>query len=162
MATAELEKLRNVGLLGQGGSGKTSLGEAMLFAAGGTQRVGKVQDGTAGLDHEAEEIKHYVSISTAFHSLTLKKKPFQLIDTPGYAAFLADSINCMRAFGGAVFVLNPSVGLRVESERLWDKANNNGIARLFFASKMDHEQDNVVERVDSILEGLEVKGVHLQ
>jgi translation elongation factor EF-G len=63
MATAELEKLRNVGLLGQGGSGKTSLGEAMLFAAGVTQRLGKVQDGTSVLDHEPEEIKHYVSIS---------------------------------------------------------------------------------------------------
>src|SRR5215468_2504618 len=162
MATAELEKLRNVGLLGQGGSGKTSLGEAMLFTAGVTQRLGRVQEGTSVLDHEAEEIKHYVSISTAFHSLTWKKHPFELIDTPGYAAFLADSINCMRAFGGAVFVLNPSVGLRVESERLWDKANDNRIGRFFFASKMDHEQDNVVERVDSMLEGLEVKGIHLQ
>ena len=110
MATAELEKLRNVGILGQGGSGKTSLGEAMLFAAGATQRLGKVQEGTSVLDHEPEEIKHYVSISTAFHTLAWKKHPFQLIDTPGYAAFLADSINCMRAFGGAVFVLNPSVG----------------------------------------------------
>ena len=70
MATAELEKLRNVGLLGQGGSGKTSLGEAMLFTAGATQRLGKVQDGTSVLDHEPEEIKHYVSISTAFHTLT--------------------------------------------------------------------------------------------
>ena len=162
MATAELEKLRNVGLLGQGGSGKTSLGEAMLFAAGVTQRLGKVQEGTSVLDHEPEEIKHYVSISTAFHTLVWKKHPFQLIDTPGYAAFLADSINCMRAFGGAVFVLNPSVGIRVESERLWDKANDNRIGRVFFASKMDHEQDNVIERIDSMLEGLEVKGVHLQ
>jgi elongation factor G len=162
MATAELEKLRNVGLLGQGGSGKTSLGEAILFAAGMTQRLGKVQEGTSVLDHEPEEIKHYVSISTAFHSLTWKRHPFQLIDTPGYAAFLADSINCMRAFGGAVFLLNSSVGLRVESERLWDKANDNRISRIFFASKMDHEQDNVVERIDSMLGGLEIKGVHLQ
>jgi elongation factor G len=90
----------------------------------------------------------------------MEKHPFQLIDT-GYAAF-GGSINCMRAFGGAVFVLNPSVGLRVESERLWDKANDNRISRLFFASKMDHEQDNAAERIDSMLEGLEVKGIHLQ
>ncbi len=162
MATAELEKLRNVGILGQGGSGKTSLGEAMLFAAGATPRLGKVQEGTSVLDSEPEEIKHYVSISTAFHTLTWRRHPFQLIDTPGYAAFLADSINCMRAFGGAVFVLNPSVGLRVESERLWNKANDNRICRILFASKMDHEQDNVVQRVDSMLEGLGAKAVHLQ
>jgi elongation factor G len=162
MAVAELDKLRNVGILGQGGSGKTSLGEAMLFAAGATQRLGKVQDGTSALDYEPEEIKHHVSISTAFHTLAWKKYPMTLIDTPGYAAFLADSINCMRAFGGAVFVLNPSVGLRVESERLWARANEDRVSRLLFVSKMDHEQANVEERIAPILETLEAKGVYLQ
>jgi elongation factor G len=162
MATAELDKLRNVGILGQGGSGKTSLGEAMLFASGATQRLGRVLDGASAFDYEPEEIKHHVSISTAFHSLAWKKHPFHLIDTPGYAAFLADSINCMRAFGSAAFVLNPSVGLRVESERLWAMANDNGIARLFFASKMDHEQADAAERIDALLEDLGAKGVHLQ
>jgi elongation factor G len=162
MAQAELEKLRNVGILGQGGSGKTSLGEAMLFAAGATQRLGRVQDGTSAFDHEPEEIKHQVSISTAFHSLSWKKAPMTLIDTPGYAAFLADSLNCMRAFGGAVFVLNPTVGLRVESERLWAKANEDRVGRLLFVAKMDHEPANVEERIDRILEGLEAKGLYLQ
>src|SRR5438128_4292873 len=162
MAIGEIEKLRNVGLLGQGGCGKTSLGEAMLFAAGATQRLGRVQDGTSVLDYEPEEIKHHATISTAFHSLTWKKFFFQLIDTPGYAAFLADSINCMRAFGSAVFVLNPSVGFRVESERLWAKANESRVSRLLFATKMDHEQANAPERIDSMLEGLEAKGIHLQ
>jgi elongation factor G len=162
MAVAEIDKLRNIGILGQGGSGKTSLGEAMLFAAGTTQRLGRVQDGTSALDYEPEEVKHHVSISTAFHSLTWKKFRFDLIDTPGYATFLADAINCMRAFGGAVFVINPSVGLRVESERLWQQANDNGISRLLFVNKVDHEQGNIIERVDSVLEGIEAKGVHLQ
>ena len=162
MAVAELEKLRNFGILGQGGSGKTSLGEAMLFAAGATQRLGKVQDGTSVLDHEPEEIKHRVSISTAFHSLSWKKFPMTLIDTPGYAAFLADSINSMRGFGGAVFVLNPVVGIRVESERLWEKANENRVSRLLFVSKMDHEQGDVEGRIAPMLEALECKGVYLQ
>jgi elongation factor G len=162
MAIGEIERLRNVGVLGQGGCGKTSLGEAMLFAAGATQRLGRVQDGTSVLDYEPEEIKHHATISTAFHSLTWKKCFLQLIDTPGYAAFLADSINCMRAFGSAVFVLNPSVGFRVESERLWAKANENRVSRLLFATKMDHEQANAAERIASMLEGLEAKGVHLQ
>jgi elongation factor G len=162
MAAAELEKLRNVGILGQGGSGKTSLGEAMLFAAGATQRLGRVQDGTSAFDHEPEEIKHQVSISTAFHSLSWKKSPMTLIDTPGYAAFLADSLNCMRAFGGAIFTLNPSVGLRVESESLWAKANEDRVSRLLFVAKMDHEPANVEERIDGILERLEAKGLYLQ
>ena len=162
MAAAELDKLHNVGILGQGGSGKTSLGEAMLFAAGASPRLGRVQDGTTVLDYEPEEIKHHVSISTAFHSLSWKKHALSLIDTPGYAAFLADAINCMRAFGSAVFVLNPSVGLRVESERLWARANENRISRLLFAAKMDHEQDNASERINAMLQILEAKGVYLQ
>jgi elongation factor G len=162
MAAAELDKLRSVGILGQGGSGKTSLGEAMLFAAGATQRLGKVLDGTSVLAHEPEEIKHRISISAAFHSLSWKKYAVTLIDTPGYAAFLADTINCMRAFGGAVFVLNPAVGLRVESERLWDQANADGVSRLLFVAKMDHEQGDVEQRIAPMLETLEAKGVYLQ
>lgn len=162
MAAVELDKVRNVGLLGQGGSGKTSLGEAMLFAAGVTSRLGRVQDGTSVLDYDPEEIKHLASISTALHSLSWRKYSLTLVDTPGYATFLADSINCMRAFEAAVFVLNPSVGLRVESERLWAEANKNKISRLLFVNKMDHEQDGVGERIDSILKALEIKGVHLQ
>ena len=162
MAATELENLRIVGILGQGGSGKTSLAEAMLFAAGATQRLGRVQDGTSVFDHDPEEIKHQVSISTAFHSVSWKKHSLTLADTPGYAAFLADSINCARAFGAAVFVLNPSVGLRVESERLWATANANGICRLLFVNKMDHEQADALERIEPMLSGLDAKGVHLQ
>ena len=158
MAAAELEKLRNVGILGQGGSGKTSLGEAMLFGAGATQRLGKVLDGTSVLDHEPEEIKHHISISTAFHSLSWKKFPMTVLDTPGYAAFLADTINSMRAFGGAVFVLNPSVGLRVEAEQLWAQANEDKVSRLLFVNKMDHEQAEVEQRIAPMLETLEAKG----
>ncbi len=162
MAVAELDKLRNVGILGQGGSGKTSLGEAMLFAAGATQRLGKVQDGTSVLDYEPEEIKHRVSISTAFHSLSWKKHAVTLIDMPGYAAFMADSINCMRACSGAIFALNPLVGLRVESERLWARANEDRISRILFVTKMDHEPAGVEERLAPMLETLEAKGICLQ
>ena len=163
MAATELDKLRNVGILGQGGSGKTSLGEAMLFAAGATQRLGKVQDGTSVFDHEPEEIKHHVSISTAFHSLTWKKHAITLIDTPGYAAFLADSINCMRAFGGAVFVLNPAVGLRVESEQLWARANEDRVSRLLVRRpRWIMSQATSHERIAPMLETLEAKGVYLQ
>ena len=162
MAVAELDKLRNVGILGQGGSGKTSLGEAMLFGAGATQRLGKVLDGTSVLDSEPEEIKHHISISTGFHSLSWKKFPMTLIDTPGYAAFIADTINSMRAFGGAIFVLNPSVGLRVESERLWAQANDDKVCRVLFVNKMDHEQADVEQRIAPMLETLEAKAVYLQ
>jgi elongation factor G len=162
MALTELDKVRNVGVLGQGGSGKTSLGEAMLLVAGATQRLGRVQDGTSVFDHEPEETKHHVSISTAFHSLSWAKHPLTLVDTPGYAAFLADTVNCMRAFDSAVFVLNPMVGLRVESERLWTSANDERIGRLLFVNKMDHEPSNVEQRINELVESLEAKALYLQ
>jgi elongation factor G len=159
---AEIDKLRNVGILGHGGAGKTSLGEAMLFGAGVTQRLGRVEEGTSVFDFEPEEIKRRISISTAFHSLAWKKLALTLIDTPGYATFLADTIQCMRAFGGAIFLLSPSTGLRVETERLWARANESNMSRLIFISKMDREKANIKDAMEAIFEGLEAKGVYLQ
>jgi elongation factor G len=75
---------------------------------------------------------------------------------------LADSLNCLRAIDGALFVLNPVSGLRVEAERLWTQANAQRLGRILFVNKVDHEQAGVSERVDELLKGLEVKGVHLQ
>jgi elongation factor G len=135
----ETDKLRNVGILGHGGVGKTSLGEAMLFAAGATQRHGRVADGTSILDFEPEEIHRQISLSTAFHSLPWKKHNLYLIDTPGYATFLPDTLNSMRAFRGAVLLLSPSSGLRVETERLWERANEQNVSRLIFVGKMERE-----------------------
>jgi len=158
----ELDKLRNVGILGHGGAGKTSLGEAMLFAGGASQRLGRVEDGTTIFDFEPEEIRRRISLSTAFHSLSWKKVRLTLIDTPGYAAFLPDTINCIRGLGGAVFLLNPSAGLRVETERLWTRANDCSLSRLIFISKMEREKSNVREALEAIFSGLEVRGVYLQ
>ena len=158
----ELDRLRNVGILGQGGAGKTSLGEAMLFVAGATQRLGRVEDGTSVFDFEPEETRRRVSISTAFHSLSWKKNHFMLIDTPGYAPFLPDTINCMRAFRGAVFLFSPSTGFKVEAEKLWLAANERNLSRLLFVSKMEREKSDFREAIDSVLSGLEAKGVYLQ
>lgn len=159
---ADIERLRNVGILGHGSSGKTSLGEAMLFAAGVTPRIGRVEDGTSVFDFEPEEIRRKISISTAFHSLPWKKFHLTLIDTPGYAPFLPDTINCLRAFGGGVFLLSPSTGLKVEAEKLWGAANDRGLSRLLFISKMEREKSNIREGVEAILKALEAKGVFLQ
>ncbi|MBI4527964.1 MAG: elongation factor G [Deltaproteobacteria bacterium] len=158
----DIDKLRNVGILGHGGAGKTSLGEALLFCAGITQRLGRTEEGTSVFDFEPEEIKRHISISTAFHSLTWKKTHLTLLDTPGYAPFLADSINCLRAFEGAVFLLNPSTGLKVEAEKLWASANGRNLSRLIFVSKIDREKSDIDEGIEALMNGLEAKGVRLQ
>ena len=162
MAAIEAGRLRNVGLLGHRGAGKTSLGEAMLFAAGRTNRLGRVEDGTSAFDYEPEEIHRQVSISTAFHSLEWKKTTCVLVDTPGFATFLPETIHSLAGFGGAVFVLHAGAGLRVETERLWGHAADRGIPRLFFVNRMDREEADPVEAVDAITEGLGIKGIHVQ
>ncbi len=158
----ELEMLRNVGILGQGGVGKTSVGEAMLLAAGVTQRLGKIEEGTTLFDFEAEEIKRRISLSTAFHSLPWKKFRLYLIDTPGHTPFLPEAIHSMRAFKGALFFFSPSTGLKVEAEKLWNAASQQQISRLIFVSKMEREKSNPEEAIDAILKGLGVEGVYLQ
>ena len=162
MAAIEAGQLRNVGLLGHRGAGKTSLGEAMLFAAGSTNRLGRVEDGSSAFDYEPEEINRQVSISTAFHSLEWKKTVCALVDTPGFATFLPETIHSLAAFGGAVFVLHAGAGLRVETERLWGYAGERGLPRMFFVNRMDREETDPVEAVDAIAADLGIKGIHVQ
>ena len=158
----EIDKLRNVGILGHGGSGKTSLGDAMLFAAGATARLGKVADGTSALDFEPEEVHRHSSLSTALHSLSWKKNRVCLIDTPGQSPFIPDTLNCMRAFRSAIFVLSPSTGVRVEAERLWQRANELKVSRIGFVSKMEREKGGYKEGLAAIFSALEAKGVPVQ
>jgi elongation factor G len=158
----ELEKLRNVGILGQGGVGKTSVGEAMLFAAAATQRLGKVDEGNTAFDFEAEEIKRRISLSTAFHSLSWNKFHLYLIDTPGYTPFLPEAVSSMRAFKGAVFLFSPSTGLKVEAERLWNAANERQMSRLILVNKMDREKPDQEEAMNAILRELGAEAVYLQ
>ncbi len=162
MAAIEAARLRNVGLLGHRGAGKTSLGEAMLFAAGRTNRLGRVEDGTSAFDHEPEEINRQVSISTAFHSLEWNKTACVLVDTPGFATFLPETVHSLASFGGAVFVLHAGAGLRVETERLWGYAAERGLPRMFFVNRMDREEADPMEAVDAIAAALGVKGIHVQ
>lgn len=162
MAAVEAGRLRNVGLLGHRGVGKTSLGEAMLFAAGRTNRLGRVEDGASAFDHEPEEIQRQVSISAAFHSLEWRKSLCMLVDTPGFATFLPETVHSLEGFGGAVFVLHAGAGLRVETERLWGYAAERRMPRLLFVNRMDREETEAVEAVDAIAGSLGVKGLHVQ
>ena len=158
----EAGRLRNVGLLGHRGAGKTSLGEALLFAAGSTNRVGRVEDGSSAFDYEPEEIQRQVSISTAFHSLEWQKTTCVLVDTPGFATFLPETVHSLPACGGAVFVLHAGAGLRVEAERLWGYAVERGLPRMFFVNRMDREESDPVEAVDAIAGELGGKAIHVQ
>src|SRR5262245_27603830 len=107
MAADEVAKLRNVAIVGQGGTGKTTVADALLFAAGATTRIGRVDDGSSQFDTEPEEQRRKTSITSGLHHATWKKHDLNVIDTPGYSPFLHDTRNCLRAATGAVLALGP-------------------------------------------------------
>jgi elongation factor G len=151
MSVEGANQIRNLGIIGQGGGGKTSLAEAILFDAGGNTRIGRVDDGTSVFDFEPEEVKRQQSLSTSFHHVAWKKCEINLIDMPGYANFLPDSLNCMRVCSGLVLVVEAAPGaLKVEAEHLWARANDLGLPRLAFVTKLDRENADFDAAVDEL------------
>jgi elongation factor G len=140
MAVEEIGRLRSIAIVGQGGTGKTQLAEAMLFTAGAITRLGRPDDGTAAMDFEPEELHRHVSISSSFHHLEWKKNEIIFADTPGYNAFLPDCFNTLRAVDGLIFVVSPGSDMKVESEKIWDAAGQLGLPRIAFVSRLDRER----------------------
>lgn len=162
MAVDDIRRIRTVGLLAEGGAGKTTLGEALLYAAGTTSRQGRVDDGSSVFDFEPEEVRRKITLSTAFHSLSWKKHRLFLIDPPGYANFLPDTRAAMEAMAGALFVASPTGHLKVESERLWGWANDLSLPRLVCLSRMDREEGSLEKALTEMNKVLEAKLVAIQ
>ena len=123
-------QIRNIVLIGHGGCGKTSLAEALLFGAGATSRLGKVDDGSSVLDYEPEEIKRQITISTAFHHYQWKKHTVYLADTPGDDNFLADTRATLQVGDGAVVVVDAVDGVKVGTEKVWQTATVSPVTSL--------------------------------
>jgi elongation factor G len=154
MAAEDVQRIRSIGLIGQGDVGKTTLGEAMLFVAGAIPRMGRVDDGTATLDFEPEETRHQVSLATGFHHFSWKKHEVTLADTPGYANFLPETRACIRALTGAVLVLSPTGDLKVEAERVSMWAREEGVPLIAFVNRMDRERAELASAVKDLAETL--------
>jgi elongation factor G len=155
MSPEEVAKLRNVAIVGQGGTGKTSVADAMLFAAGAATRIGRVDDGSSAFDTEAEEQRRKSTITAALHHVTWKKHELSLIDTPGYSAFLHDTHNCLVAATGVVLVLGPTGGeIKVETEKVWAWCQERGLPAVGFVTRLDRERASV----DNALEDLKLLG----
>jgi elongation factor G len=154
--------IRNLVLIGHGGCGKTSLAEALLFTAGATSRLGKVDDGTSVLDYEPEELKRKITISTAFHHYQWKKHTAYLADTPGDDNFLADTRAALHVADGAVVVIDAVDGVKVGTEKVWQAANHYGLPRLIFINKLDRERADFHQALQEARDVLEVQAVPLQ
>jgi len=155
-------QIRNIVLIGHGGCGKTSLAEALLFGAGATSRLGKVDDGSSVLDYEPEEIKRQITISSAFHHYQWKKHTVYLADTPGDDNFLADTRATLHVGDSAVVVVDAVDGVKVGTEKVWQTANRYSLPRLVFINKMDRERADFHQVLKEIREVLEVQAVPIQ
>lgn len=139
MKDYKTENLRNVGLYGHGGSGKTTIAEAMLFNTGVLDRFGKVEDGTTATDFDPEEVKRKISISAALAPCEWKEKRINIIDTPGYFDFVGEVVASMKVVDGAVIAVDSIGGVEVGAEKAWDFVNEGKKSCMFFVNKLDRE-----------------------
>jgi elongation factor G len=152
MKTYSTEKLRNVVLVGHGGSGKTTLAEALLARSGAINRVGRVEDGTTASDTEPEEQKREISISLAVLPVEWSGHKINLIDTPGYADFIGDVDAALGVADLAVFVVSAVEGVEVQAEVVWRKCATLGVPRLVFVNKLDRERADFQRTLDQLRE----------
>lgn len=155
-------ELRNIGLIGHGGAGKTSLAEALLFDAGVTTRFGSVDQGNSAMDFEPEEVRRHVSISTAFHHYTWKKHMVSIIDTPGDANFFSDTRSCLQAADSAIVVIEAIDGVKVQTEQAWEFADRLEIPKAVFINKMDRDRADFFATLKDVADTFSTKAILLQ
>lgn len=130
-------ELRNVVLLGHGGSGKTSLAEALLFTSKAIDRLGKIADGNTVMDYDPEETKRHVSISTAVAPFEWKNTTINIIDTPGYFDFVGELLEGLRVADSAIITVAGHV--EVGTEKAWDYVVERNMPRAFFLNKLNED-----------------------
>jgi elongation factor G len=139
MKDYKTEQIRNVVLLGHGGTGKTSLSEAALFASGAVTRLGRVEDGTTTSDFEPDEQKRHISISLALIPCEWQGHKINIIDTPGYADFIGEVKSGIRAADLGLVAVDAVAGVQVGTESAWGHADREQLPRVIFINRMDRE-----------------------
>ena len=146
------KNLRNVGLIGHGATGKTSLAESLLFYTNNIDRLGKVEDGTTVMDYEQEEKKRKISLSTSVASFEDSNVKINIVDMPGYFDFQGEMAQGMRAVDIATIVVCAASGIQVGTEKAWDYCEKIKLPRAFFVNKMDRENANFDKVLDQMKE----------
>jgi elongation factor G len=150
MSKYESKSIRNLAVIGHGGTGKTTLCESILFVAGKTDRPGRVDEGSSSMDYEPEEQKRHISISASTNNVEWEKHRINIIDTPGDSNFAFDTKCCLRIVDGAVVLVDAVGGVEFQTEKVWEYADEFKLPRLLFVSRMDKERADFVKAVESI------------
>src|SRR3989454_6448495 len=157
----ETAKIRNVGVVGHGGVGKTSMVEALLFTAGAVTRLGKVDDGTTTTDFDPDEVKRKISINTSIAYCDWKAHRINLVDTPGYGDFIADARAGLRVVEAALVVVDAVAGVQVQTEKIWKFASEYELPRAVVVNRLDRERADFYRTLESITRRLKGRAVPL-
>ena len=150
MAKIETKNIRNIALLGHGGSGKTSLAEAMLYITGETDRLGNTTAGNTVCDYDAEEVARKISISAATAPMMWKDVKINVIDTPGYLDFSGEVLQALRVADSAIITVDGKAGIEVGTELAWDYAVAADLPRAFFINKFDDNEARFAKVLDAL------------
>lgn len=162
MTKNDVEKVRTFALVGHGDTGKTSLTEAMLFDANMTTRLGKIEQGNTVTDYDPKEIKRGITINSSLAYLDWKDSTFNIIDTPGYLDFIIDTKSSLRVVDCALIVVCGVSGVEVQTEKVWDYAEEFQLPRIFFINKMDRERADFNAASEKIVENFGHNAVPVQ
>jgi elongation factor G len=154
-----MESMRNVAVVSHVGSGKTSLVEALLYAAGSVPQLGSVLNGTSVCDFEPEEIQRHSSLSTSVARLPHRDTAINLLDTPGTSSFAGETIAALRAVDGVILVLSPLSGLRSELTRLWSAVRDAHLPCLIFVNELDKDGASLLSIVEAFQSEFETLAV---
>jgi elongation factor G len=133
------DRIRNAAVAGHGGTGKTTLVEAMLFTAKAIDRMGRVEDGTTATDFDPEEARRRITISAAIAPLEWKDHKINLIDAPGYPDFIGEVAGAVRAVESVLIAVDAVAGVEVQTEKAWALASKEQRSRAFVVTRMDRE-----------------------
>lgn len=158
MAKYESKQLRNLAVIGHGGTGKTSLCESLLYVSGKNERLGRVDDGSSTMDYEPEEQKKHVSISSAANFIEWDKHKINIIDTPGDSNFTFDIKCSMSVVDNAVVVIDSVGGVEFQTQKVWEIADEYSLPRMIFINRMDRERADFNKVLESIKTKLKKKG----
>jgi elongation factor G len=150
MKVYDAPNIRNVAVVGHGGSGKTSLVSALLFDMGAVNRLGRVEDGTTVTDFDPDEVERRISLQTALAYGEWKKTKLNLLDAPGYANFLFEARSALRVADAALVVVDAVHGVEVQTEKVWGYAAEYGLPRFVAINRMDRERASFARALDSL------------
>lgn len=150
MKVYRTDEIRNVVLLGHGGSGKTSLVEAMAFVSGAVSRMGKISDGNTISDFDKEEQKREFSISTSLYPVEWEKAKINILDTPGYFDFVGEVEEAVSVADAAIIVVSGKSGVEVGTEKAWELCEKYHLPRMFYVTEMDVDDASFRQVVEDL------------